>query len=270
MLEGEAQELFSERAEHFGADLLKKAYKFQVQDDDGLDHFRGVSRQYPTLGFVLVYADPNSDDYGSYFISQEKFRRHRISDPQKIAVMNAHGVTGDGDDDDERRFWDATWELMDIAEAHWRRRLLTVITKTTATIPTQKITGWKEGLVDCAREHFELCYNALDHGLSRLLPVALVGPPKAGIVEVQFLVAHDERKNVEAVNSVVREIQFYLIEKKEPRPWSYAKYHCGTMANLNSKVYWSFHESADQNTSPTKHLPAKRVALSQKGRRKRG
>jgi hypothetical protein len=31
-----------------------------------------------------------------------------------------HQVTDD--DDDESRFWEASWELMDLAEAHWTIR----------------------------------------------------------------------------------------------------------------------------------------------------
>ena len=55
MLVGEAQELFFERARALGPDRSKKSYKFQVCEDNGLDHFRSLSCSHPTLCFVLVY-----------------------------------------------------------------------------------------------------------------------------------------------------------------------------------------------------------------------
>jgi hypothetical protein len=126
MLEGEAQELFSERAERLGRNLLKKVYKFQVRNGDGLKHFRLVSRQHPRVCFVLTYGDPNCDDYGSYFIFQGRARNHKLSARQKNAVMASHGVSNDSDED--WRFWEASWELMDLAEAHWRQSVLEVLT----------------------------------------------------------------------------------------------------------------------------------------------
>jgi hypothetical protein len=54
MLEGEAQELFSERAGRLDTNVLSKVYKFQVHNGDGIQHFRRVSRQHPALCFVLT------------------------------------------------------------------------------------------------------------------------------------------------------------------------------------------------------------------------
>jgi hypothetical protein len=103
------------------------------------------------------------------------------------------------------------------------------------------IAGWTEGQVDRAKEHFELRYgSAEDGGWDEWIPVALIGPPKARVVNVQFLVEPAEPKDVEAVSAVKKQIQFYLIDKAEPNPWSYAKYHCGTDSNVYSHVHWSF------------------------------
>ena len=122
MLQGEAQDLFSERATGLGPNLLKKLYVFQVRGDDGFNHFRNVSRQHPELRFVLVYGDPNCDDYGSYFLADGRARSYKISDSQKAGVMAKNsGADEDAPDSDEEdlRFYEASWELMDLAEAHW-------------------------------------------------------------------------------------------------------------------------------------------------------
>jgi hypothetical protein len=100
------------------------------------------------------------------------------------------------------------------------------------------ITQWQKGPVDRTEEHFELRYGSATD--SDWIPAAVVGPPIAGIVNVQFLVEPEDPRNSEVVSDVAREIEFYLIDKGEPNPWWYAKYHCGTSANLYSKVHWSF------------------------------
>ncbi len=111
---------------------------------------------------------------------------------------------------------------------------------------TPKITGWKKGRVNRAKEHFELRYgSANDGGWDDWLPVALVGPPAAGVVKIQFL-RHHEPDSVDLVEAVEKEIQFYLIDKPEEDPWAYAIHHCGTMANVYSRVHWSFY--------PNRHL----------------
>ena len=53
MLVGEAQDLFSERAEKFGSGCLKKGYYFQARSEEGLDYFRDLSCFFPALSFVL-------------------------------------------------------------------------------------------------------------------------------------------------------------------------------------------------------------------------
>jgi|SRR5580700_4815629 hypothetical protein len=111
--------------------------------------------------------------------------------------------------------------------------------------PASKIRCWQEGPVDCTKEHFDLRYgSARDSGWNEWMPVAMIGPPKGGIVKAQFLVEPNEPKNTDAVSDVNKEIQFYLIEKGEPDPWGYAQYHCGTASNIYSDVHWSFFKTA--------------------------
>jgi len=128
MRQGEGANLTCTRVAKLGSNLLKKIYSFQVRNDDGLEHFRRVSRRYRTLCFVLSYGDPNGDDYGSYLILNGRSRSYKLSGRQKETVMARHGVAGDVDDD-EWRFWEASSELIEMAAAHWEKRVLKAITQ---------------------------------------------------------------------------------------------------------------------------------------------
>ena len=116
MLQGEAQDLMSDRMRKVDRGLAKKVYRFQVRNDDGRAHFCQLSLQFPRLNFVLVYGDVY-DSFGSYFISDGQVQDYELPDQIKEEVMARHGVTEDSDDD--VGFWEASWELMDLAEAHW-------------------------------------------------------------------------------------------------------------------------------------------------------
>jgi len=111
--------------------------------------------------------------------------------------------------------------------------------------PAPKIRCWQEGPVTRTKEHFELRYgSARDSGWNEWMPIAMIGLPEGRIVKVQFLVEPSEPKYAKAVREVKKEIQFYLIEKGEPDPWAYARYHCGTASNIYSDVQWSFFKNA--------------------------
>ena len=56
---------------------------------------------------------------------------------------------------------------------------------------------------------------------------------------------HDDARRAEMEAAVRRELDFYLVELGEKDPFAYARYHCGTAANLYSRVHWSFHEGAN-------------------------
>jgi hypothetical protein len=106
-----------------------------------------------------------------------------------------------------------------------------------------RISRWREGRVDCAEEHFELRYEStvkFGNDWIAWIPIAMVGPPTASIVNVQFLVEPGDPPNAEAVSDVKKEIQFYLVGLNEPDPWEYAKYHCGTSSNIYSNVHWGY------------------------------
>jgi hypothetical protein len=124
MLHGEGDDLRSERIETLEPGLAKKVYRFQVRNDDGHEHFCQVSRRFPTLCFVLVYWDPHNPPSGSFLIARGRARRYELPDEVCEAVMARHGYSADSDDGDEWRYWEASWELMDLAEAHWQRALM--------------------------------------------------------------------------------------------------------------------------------------------------
>ena len=112
-----------------------------------------------------------------------------------------------------------------------------------------RISRWREGRVDRTREHFELRYKSTVKFESDWIPVAVVGPPRAHIVNVQFLVEPGDPKNLAAVSDAKKEIQFYLIDKREPDPWGYARYHCGTSSNIYSNVHWGILQGRKSRSS---------------------
>jgi hypothetical protein len=121
MLVGEAQELFSERIENLAKGSAQKIYKFQVRNDDGRNHFRNLSKHHTRLCFVLVFGDPSSGEFGSYFICQGRIRKYLIPQKTKETVMANHSV--DFDSDDDFPYWEASWELMDLAQDHWQESM---------------------------------------------------------------------------------------------------------------------------------------------------
>jgi hypothetical protein len=117
MLVGEMSPLRRDRLERVGDGLYRKRFIFQVRNDTGCEHFTRVSKRYRRLSFVLVFGDPNADAYGSALITRGDVREYVVPLRQARAVWRKHRVTEDVDD--EWRFWEASWELMDLAEAHW-------------------------------------------------------------------------------------------------------------------------------------------------------
>jgi hypothetical protein len=123
MLVGEATPPRRDRVKRVGDGIYRKGFVFQVRNDTGERHFTRVSKRYRRLSFVLVYGDPNSDTYGAAHIARGELQDYVVSARQAHAVWRKHKVTLE--DEDERRFWEASWELMDLAEAHWTSKWLT-------------------------------------------------------------------------------------------------------------------------------------------------
>lgn len=120
MLVGEAQNLFSERIRRRKS-FFQKTYIFQIRWDDGRTHFRKISRNFPSLYFILIYAAPNIDAVGSYLIRGGRSRHYALTETMKVATYAKHGESENADDVDDDSYWEAQWELMDLADAYWDR-----------------------------------------------------------------------------------------------------------------------------------------------------
>jgi protein-tyrosine-phosphatase len=53
------------------------------------------------------------------------------------------------------------------------------------------------------------------------------------------------------IRAVRKEINYFLIELGEKKPWLYAQYHCGTASNMYSRVHWGFYPAGynDRNNN---------------------
>lgn len=103
------------------------------------------------------------------------------------------------------------------------------------TEPKQEAFTWEESQVDRTADHLTLAHDHWDD------LVAVVGlPNEEGCFPVEFLVraAPSDEQLRRVIDDVKRELDFYLLDVGRPDPWAYAHYHCGTMANVYSKVHW--------------------------------
>lgn len=94
----------------------------------------------------------------------------------------------------------------------------------------------ERGTVDQTGEVIAISYGEED------IPVALIAKDEKGQFVVQFLLSEttEDPEIRKILKSVYRELDFYLVKKNEKDPWAYAKYHCGSAANMYSKVHWSY------------------------------
>ena len=73
--------------------------------------------------------------------------------------------------------------------------------------------------------------------------MALVAPGEGNCFTVQFLVEKDDidpdkRENYDAM---IKELNFFLVELREEKPWLYAIRHCGTASNMYSNIRWAYY-----------------------------
>jgi len=85
------------------------------------EQFRGC---FNLLCFILVYGDPNADQYGSYLLRQGRSRAYSVRDEVRNRVFARHRAEDVVSDEEDWRFWEAAWEIMDLAQARWERVLL--------------------------------------------------------------------------------------------------------------------------------------------------
>jgi len=96
---------------------------------------------------------------------------------------------------------------------------------------------WEEGIVNTKEEYIKVGYGGFED------PFVPMAPGEGNCFIVQFLVKKDEidpnkQENYEAM---IKELNFFLVEKREEKPWEYAKYHCGTASNMYSTIRWAYY-----------------------------
>jgi hypothetical protein len=101
--------------------------------------------------------------------------------------------------------------------------------------------SWREDVIDVQTEHIELRYgDAGNSPYEQWIPVALIGKPTNNVFPVLWLVSPDDPAHERMIDAARKELDFFLVELREPNPWEYAKYHCKTAANIYSDVHWSY------------------------------
>lgn len=112
---------------------------------------------------------------------------------------------------------------------------------------TQPHWRWEDGVVDERKEHIELRHgNATETAYKNWKPIARIAKPKHHVFPVEWLVRQDSPAHQAILADARRELDFYLVEKDEPDPWAYARYHCNTGANMYSRVHWSYFPTGSQ------------------------
>lgn len=92
---------------------------------------------------------------------------------------------------------------------------------------------WREGIVRTDDDHIRVRFG------SDPTVVALVANID-GQITVQFLpsTTGEDTRRGSVLEQVRKKLDFYFGELGEKDPWRYAIYHCGTAANVYSKVHW--------------------------------
>jgi GNAT superfamily N-acetyltransferase len=124
------------------------------------------------------------------------------------------------------------------------------------------IWRWTEGKVNTTEEHIKIYYGNAPHLDWTHLPIiALLSPPIEKKFIVEFLLDAKTPEEQDMIREVHRELDFYLVEKGEENPWAYARYHCGTVANIHSRVHWDFYPKGWR-------IPQKEVTVMEKEHKK--
>jgi len=105
---------------------------------------------------------------------------------------------------------------------------------------------WIEGKIDRTKEHIVVTYS--DSLGDREKKVAYIMPVTSSMFVVQFLSSLRKKENIDILEAVKQELDFYLMEKQEPDPWKYAKYHCTTAVNEYSKVHWRLYTGSSTSS----------------------
>jgi hypothetical protein len=113
------------------------------------------------------------------------------------------------------------------------------------------------GIVNRDKDHILLVYgdaNQVDP--EDFAPVALIQPCPGGFT-VQYILDIDDTNKKRMIEEVQEEITYFNLDKGEPDPWAYAKYHCATAANWYSPVHWIWYPGKPVH-SPSYNAPERR------------
>jgi hypothetical protein len=134
MERGEGDDLKAYGTKRWGRRFERAEYVLQGRNTDYSDEFLEISTRHPQLAFVLTFSDPNDDSHGSYLmlggdsrmwgiparLHREVMRKHY----KRQGCMDRRGrVDYDHDNADDAE-WDAFFEMMDLAAAHWDGKIL--------------------------------------------------------------------------------------------------------------------------------------------------
>ena len=106
---------------------------------------------------------------------------------------------------------------------------------------------WVRGEVNSAKEHIKLFYGKIpEKSWDEFDLVALLAPADQSTFNVQFVLEKTGKAAEAMTRAVEDELDFYLVNKREPNGWAYAIYHCSTGANLYSMVHWAYYPKGDE------------------------
>ncbi|CAN5505721.1 hypothetical protein BH18VER1_BH18VER1_14100 [soil metagenome] len=95
--------------------------------------------------------------------------------------------------------------------------------------------------IDRSGEVIEIRFgDAGGGGYDTWIPVALVEPSRNGKIGVELLLHREAKGYKKILGLLSEELTFYFTTKQESDPWTYARYHCTTAANIYSPLHWSF------------------------------
>jgi hypothetical protein len=134
MERGESGDLTAYEPKPFARRFQRAEYTFQGRNNDYGDYFRDISDRWHELAFVLTFGDPNADAHGSHLflagdqriwgipvrLHRQLMRKHF----KRRGLINSRGHMDYDADDSDRAEWDAYFEMMDIAAAHWDRKVV--------------------------------------------------------------------------------------------------------------------------------------------------
>ena len=122
-----------------------------------------------------------------------------------------------------------------------------VVSSRTVDYPAVR-SRWVEGIVSNWSEHIRISFHEQDDDIA-FIPVARIAPGHGRTTTVQFVLNEDlaASKTEQILKDVKRQFNFFLSEKDETDPWSYAMYHCTTAGMLYSTVWWGYYPGPPVN-----------------------